>query len=505
MAKAQTKIDFDDVPPSASAMMEALRAFGYELQTAIADLIDNSIFAGAKNVRLNVHWEGENSSISIVDDGIGMSEETLREAMRLGSRNPLEARDPKDLGRFGLGMKTASLSQCRCLTVCSKQKGSSPAIRRWDLDHIASTNEWHLLKEARETSGNSFECLDSMESGTVVLWEFMDRLVGGMQEDKESDHKLFLDHIATVKAHLAMVFHRYMQTPDGLKIWINTIRVEPWDPYLQNEDATQRPGEESLKIHGETVNVRPYVLPHHSKIEKRTHEIAAGPNGWNAHQGFYIYRNKRLLLPGDWLGLGFKKEEHFKLARIQVDIPNSLDFDWHIDVRKSKAKPPLILRRDLKRIAKLTRQLASDIYRHRGKVISREGSSDHIFCWQKKVKHGKIFYSVNRDIPLVKDLIGRKCECKPKVKALLRLLEETVPVSWIVMNNSKEPDSQSIPFEDTASEELLILMQVVYESMISSGMTSDEAKIRLIRIEPFDRFPEVIAAFFENITGETDE
>src|SRR5579872_5411751 len=130
--RPSNKPDFDIVAPDASAMIESLRAFGYDLPTAIADLIDNSISAGAKNVWLNFRWNGPDSFISVADDGCGMSRTTLINAMRAGSRSPLDPRTPADLGRFGLGLKTASFSQCRRLTVASKEKKNSTCIRRWD-------------------------------------------------------------------------------------------------------------------------------------------------------------------------------------------------------------------------------------------------------------------------------------------------------------------------------------------------------------------------------------
>ena len=103
----------EEVPPSASAMIESMRAYGYSTPMGIADLIDNSIFAGATRVWLNFHWSGADSFISIADNGHGMSEEQLVSAMKLGSQNPLEVRPKKDLGRFGLGFKADFEAFCR--------------------------------------------------------------------------------------------------------------------------------------------------------------------------------------------------------------------------------------------------------------------------------------------------------------------------------------------------------------------------------------------------------
>ena len=149
--------EYDDCAPDASAMVESMRAYGYTLSTAIADLVDNSIAAKCKNVWLSFEWGGQNSWISVTDDGKGMSEKVLVNAMRLGSLSPLEERDPSDLGRFGLGLKTASFSQARRLTVISRTRSVQESIRRWDLDHLAQpeVKGWQLLRTLHRESGEA--------------------------------------------------------------------------------------------------------------------------------------------------------------------------------------------------------------------------------------------------------------------------------------------------------------------------------------------------------------
>ncbi|MGH7989730.1 MAG: ATP-binding protein, partial [Limisphaerales bacterium] len=170
--------DCDLAEPFASSMSESLRAFGYDLPSAIADLVDNSIFAEARSIWIDFNWDGENSSICVTDDGRGMTEKEILDAMRPGSRNPLDARDPKDLGRYGLGLKTASFSQCRRLTVRSTRKGNKESVTRcWDLDFIREKNKWLLLRNAREQSEPCLNRLRKMNHGTSVLWEKMDRIV----------------------------------------------------------------------------------------------------------------------------------------------------------------------------------------------------------------------------------------------------------------------------------------------------------------------------------------
>jgi hypothetical protein len=289
----------DIVEPRASAMIESLRAFGYNIQTAIADLIDNSISAGATNIWLSFCWDGANSHISIRDDGHGMTEAQLISAMRPGSQSPLEKRKQDDLGRFGLGLKTASFSQCRRLTVASRSKNHSVAIRRWDLDYVNQVDEWRLLRAPAEGSAQKFNDLETASCGTSILWECLDRVVGEAKVDNQKAQDDFLEAVEVVENHLSIVFHRFLEKRDRLKLWINQHPVQPWNPFLPNAQATQILPLEPLTFKGETMWVQPYVLPHHSKIDLDTYNKAAGLNGWNAQQGFYVYRNERLLVAGD--------------------------------------------------------------------------------------------------------------------------------------------------------------------------------------------------------------
>ena len=291
------------VEPRASALIESLRALGYTTKTALADLIDNSIFAGTKTVWLDFCWMKKDSYITLRDDGRGMSEEQLVEAMRPGTKGPLEERAKNDLGRFGLGMKTASFSQCRRMTVVSATGMGKQVSRSWDLDYVAKTNRWQLLRNPPPSTSDIMDELPKTVHGTTVIWENLDRIFSSTGCDDEKDYGRFLDLAVQVKEHLAMVFHRYLQA-GSLGIVVNGIELQGWDPYIAKKDGAQTLSEEVLRFHGAKVVVRPYVLPHESKLSPEAHKAAGGPLGWNAQQGFYVYREGRLLLAGDWLGLG---------------------------------------------------------------------------------------------------------------------------------------------------------------------------------------------------------
>lgn len=247
----------------------------------------------------------------------------------------------------------------------SRRPGEVPAHWCWSHDHVAATNRWELIHQL--TKPQLLEECQKLPGGTIVLWEEMDRLT--KDTDKHNDKHLanFLKAAASVKRHLSMVFHRFLMS-NLLKIDFNGNPVEPWDPYLHGQPGLQPQAEEWL-VDGQVL-VKGYVLPHISLLTTANHEKGGGPGGWNAQQGFYIYRNERLLVAGSWLGM-FKKEEHYKLARIRLDITNQQDADWQIDIKKSVARPPDALRDELRRIADSVRRLAVEVYRHRGKVLQR--------------------------------------------------------------------------------------------------------------------------------------
>lgn len=488
--------DFDVAAPHAASLIESLRAFGYELPTALADLVDNSISAGATNIWVDFHWDGENSVIAVTDDGDGMAEEKLVSAMRPGSQNPLTVREPRDLGRFGLGLKTASFSQCRCVTVRSVVRGGTPATRCWNLDHVARVNEWQLLRRGDAAAEEHFGRLGKISKGTAVVWQKIDRLVAGQCTESERDQQLFLQRAETVRRHLGMVFHQLMAGTRGIKLLLNGRAVEAWDPFLAGEPATQTLAVTRLKLRGEVVEVEPFVLPHNSKLTRPKHESGAGPRGWNAHQGFYIYRNRRLLVPGDWLGFGWAKEEHYKLARIRVEVPNALDHDWAIDVTKSRALPPAAFRDDLRRIGERTRSDAKRVYSHRGAKLTPQTDADRVLLWEPTAKHDKMFYRLNRQHPLLERAFAASSN-RSALNALLRLVEETVPLPHIAIENSEKPNSLPGPFEQASESQIREVMEQAFHSLVATGYGPKEAVNRLRTIWPFELFPALFQSLSE--------
>lgn len=489
-------MEYELVEPRAAALVESLRAFGYDLGSAIADLIDNSISAGAKNIWIEFIWDGENSLIGVSDDGQGMEDSILRNAMRLGSQNPNTPRSAKDLGRFGMGMKTASFSQCRCVTIRSKIKSSQTTTKRWDLDHLARTDAWQVLLNARENAETHFERLVDLRSGTCVLWQTLDRIPGVRRGATEKDRETFFRQCEIVEQHLGLTFHRILQSSQGAKLFINNRAILPDDPFFITA-ATQILQEQNVVDSvGNEILIEPFVMPHESKLADSGARAKAGDSrDWRAKQGFYIYRQDRLLVAASWFGFrGWRKDEFHKLARIRISLTNSSDEEWQIDVTKQKASPPESLKACLQRIGRYTRERAKKVYSFRGsRTSSRTATSKH-FVWEQIDKHGETSFSVNREHPLIasllKDPAGNK---KRDFVNALKLIEQSIPVRLIASVERVDTIDSLSPDSSKNPEEIQAMLVQAWRGLREQGFDHTQAISLLSAWEPFDNFPDLLA------------
>ena len=483
-------------PPRAMAMLESLRGLGYSTGAALADIIDNSVSAGAAEVRLDFAWDGPRSRITILDDGRGMSDGELESAMRLGDRNPLEARSTSDLGRFGMGLKTASFSQCRRLTVAAVKDGVASCLR-WDLDELAADPEggWLLFEGPARGSESFLDGLNGRKSGALVLWEQLDRVVtAGYTSDD------FHDLIDLVERHLAMVFHRLLQGPRArLRLSINGRAVEAWDPFMTGHPAKPwaSPPTNHPTSYG-TVTVQAHVLPHRDKLSPAEFEENAGPAGWTAQQGFYVYRNERLLVAGGWLGLGnsraWNREEAHRLARIRLDIPNTADADWKIDVRKSTARPPVSIRPWLTLLAENTRERARRVFAFRGSPAPAKGNVPIEQAWRVDRVNAGVRYRIELSHPSVAAVMESAGSLAPLIKSMLRVIEETVPVQRIWLDTAENKDTPRTGFEGEPNAAVIEVARVLFDDLVErKGLSVEEARKSMSHTEPFQKYPALVA------------
>jgi anti-sigma regulatory factor (Ser/Thr protein kinase) len=362
----------EQVVPAAARTISSLREIGYELPQAVADLVDNSVAAGATSVSVDLHFDGTDSWIRIADNGFGMDAATLTESLRYGSARDYE---DEDLGKFGFGLKAASTSQCRRVVVASRVAPTRARIeaRALDLAHIERTNRWEILVvEPSERPPHLVEPLQ-MNTGTVVLWEDLDRVLdykdpwGGWAKRK------LLEQADAIAEHLGMVFHRYLSGEvrgPKIQILVNGSNVEAWDPFCRNEPATTALPEHDFRVASDNglgiVHLRPYVLPDKADFSDSTAwQRASGPLKWNRQQGLYIYRAGRLIQWGGWSRIR-TVDEHSKLARVALDFSPNLDAAFGINISKAIVKLPADLRDEIEPVINQVVRVASERYRKGG-------------------------------------------------------------------------------------------------------------------------------------------
>lgn len=482
-----------NLPPYAPTLIESTRAIGYSLESAVADIIDNSIAASATMVNI-FFFPIDGAYVSVLDNGVGMNDAELDLAMQYGSKNPVETRDSNDLGRFGLGLKTASLSQCRSLTVITKQ-ADTVIGRRWDIDHVIAVGDWSLLiLDTDEIAAvPEIDKLMTLPSGTLVVWQNLDRLKAG-----EFNFEMALGRkIDNVRSHLSLVFHRYLSGESGItkiRLSINDEAILPIDPFLKDK-STRPMDDEILMIHGEKITVRPYILPHISRMTAEEIRILGGKDGLRKQQGFYVYRNKRLLTWGTWFRM-MRQGDLSKLARIQVDIPNSLDELWTLDIKKSSALPPAEVRKNLEIIISRIAEKSKRTWTFRGK---REISDKAVHIWNRmKNPQGGIYYEINRSHPMIEQMTSDNPGVQKLLFSLFQQIEHGLPLNqlYVDLNNDEQLINDQ---EQTASD--------IYGALISmlSGCSSSAEKLAVLdtmsSIEPFSSYPETFEAIRKEISN----
>ena len=451
--------EFIDATPSAALLIESIRDIGYSLETAIADLVDNSISAGANNIKILLINDSDNQPfLSVEDDGEGMSEEELLSAMRLGSKDPNIVRPKNDLGRFGLGLKTASFSQCRQLTVESFKSGKSTSMT-WDLDLVRQKNAWVVRK-------NFYV---DREIGTKIIWNKIDRT-------KLEINSVYTNSILNnICEHLSLVFHRFIDgsssTEKKVNIYINGNLLESYNPFNESNIATIKSEKRVYSYKGGNIKIQSFVLPSRLKIDHDEWKKYEGEGGYAKNQGFYVYRANRLIIKGTWFGL-LKKSEFTKLCRVRIDIDNDLDTDWKIDVKKSKASPPKQIRDFLGEFMASVEIQGKRVYFR----IPQKSKDDEMPIWQKVSKDSKSYYVINRSHPLINKFLS---ENKNNF-AYLKLFENTIPYYDIFSLLSS--DKESVVTWQEENEEDLNSIKELINLLKKSKMKSEKI---LTQIEYF--------------------
>jgi len=422
--------------PNPANLIEGLRDFGYTLESALADIIDNSISAGASRIDILAEKGDTGHRIAVLDDGIGMSKNELREAMRLAGRNPLERRVGSDLGRFGLGLKTASFSQCRRLTVATR-RSSRLHVAVWDLDYVAKTDRW-LIIEPKVTAGLPW--IDRIgDTGTLVIWENLDRLDEALASVEDEDAR-FNRRVVESISHLELVFHRFLVREgkvDSVEIRLNGQRLSPFDPFARAHPATVVGPIEDFRTADGVVRIQPFTLPHHSKASAQEWDRIGGSEGFIKNQGFYVYRARRLIVWGTWFGLA-RQSERTKLARVKIDLPNDMDDAWKINVLKAHAQPPAAVRERLKRLIDQLLATSRRVYAHKGQKTVSEAE---LPVWTRVQSKTGIFYQPDLQHPAVQSLMSElDAGQQNQLISVMNLLAKALPVDSLLLDMTDHPE-----------------------------------------------------------------
>ncbi|MEK5547458.1 ATP-binding protein [Paenibacillus sp. FSL L8-0689] len=389
--------------PSATPVIQALRSLGYNAGTAIADLVDNSIDAKATKITLEFKCLVNDGTIIIADNGSGMDENMLQIAMNIGSKDPRANRQPSELGRFGMGLKTASFSLGKRLSVLTKNQGVY-AQRCWDLDHVSQCNEWQLFTEIPNEVRELMSEIEG-DSGTVICIDKLDRFMGAGTANTIHESSFFTK-VRRIHNHLEFVFHSIIEY-GKVQIILNGNVLDPWDPFMNKHPSTLEGETQVLNINKNRIKVKYYVLPHASFLNEQEYKRAGGNRGWRDHQGLYIYRENRLLHYGDWLGM-FQKDTSSQLARIRIDLPNTADDDWQVDIKKSAVIPPDNAKTRLESIAKFVRKISRDIFYFRTQgAHSNQTFKGSLNTWELSGSDEGQQFILNRNHPVLSEIQKR--------------------------------------------------------------------------------------------------
>ena len=478
---------------NAGNFIDSYRSIGYSMETAIADIIDNSIAANATEIRINMVWEDYEKSrpyVEIIDNGIGMSDSELIEAMRFACKSPLELRDVSDLGRFGLGLKSASFSQCRVFTVVSKRERFSLGCKRWNIDFIKE-NGFQVLDCTADEVGMS----DSLiyEHGTVVRWTDLDQLNIPEEAETSQKDKYWRQIMKRVHDHISITYGSFK---NKIELFFNDNPIELWDPFLVDNLGTKVVTDEFIILDGHQIKITTYILP--NKLEESELAKATMGKSLSELQGFYLYRSNRLIKYGGWFNLPkMTNREAYRLARIRIDIDNSMDLSWHIDVKKENASfPPAVVDKFLN-FAKAARTKSASIFRSKGKTLRRTNSNDlnASFLWSYGVKGTKAFYAINRENPMVKSLLNSlEGSQKDLFEMLIKSLENYIPVQSLIETESK---SEGTYVENEASDISDSEIERTFLELIDSMIEDDNCEFftaaKFLRgMEPFVNHLEIV-------------
>jgi hypothetical protein len=438
----------EDASPDPKSHIKTLMRIGYTMSSAVSDILDNSITAQSKTIHIHSLPGLAQPNLSIVDDGIGMSPDELTANMKIGCKDPSDERSKGDLGRFGSGMKTASFSQARRLTVISKKEGYPLCAAIWDIDRIEKENKWCLEILDSDEILNHPNCLigATETQGTQIIWEKL-ACLNRNSHSLDSD-SILAANLVDLDKYISLHFHKFMEGKNKCNFMINGRKISPTDPFLTRSPGYQEGRSEKLRCKGGYIEINTHVLPHFKRIDSKLLDGLGGASGIVQNQGLYIYREGRLINAGGWLGLA-KISQLGALARVEVNVPSALDHEWSTDVKKASLQLPPRIKKELKKFLSDPIKRSKKVYSYRGKL----DQANHYWNIKEDQYEKTISYQIsaeNHDLSaLFKSLTS---EQRSDLIKYLGQLAEYLPLNHIYQKMSEAPKEIS---QDNVTNDLL--------------------------------------------------
>jgi histidine kinase/DNA gyrase B/HSP90-like ATPase len=475
---------YEDAAPNPEHLIKSIAEQGYSLETALADLMDNSIAANANMIEVLIDTSSEPFTLFLADNGLGMSEEALKKNMQFPSASPESERKSKDLGRFGLGMKTASFSQTRRLTVLSKEKGSKIySGRTWDVEYL-KLNGWRIIVNSAEEinelvdrykkiSSEHLSKFDDFEPNTIIIWNGLYKFENYLEE-KNRKEALSKEITQITTDYLSLVFHRFLEDKENpLKIRINNSIIDPFNPFLIDEADLRSLEPKQGDFSGETIKIEGYVLPSRS-IEESKSPISIWTTKYRGlldMEGMYVYRANRIILFGGWNGL-IRKAQRLQLARLKVEVGNSVDHLLHLNVAKSQIVIPHELKKAFESTIEELKTEAEREYYNRGiRKFSGSKTTNHAQLFERISSNKGALLEVNKNFPLIKLFIQNLSKDQSsKLNMILRMINTRINN---IRHVHEEKEFVGIEVQDGVSNSELI---TCIKQLLSSGISKEMIK-----------------------------
>lgn len=470
--------------PNPEFLIKSIAEQGYSLETALADLMDNSITANASRIEVLTKIDKEPFTLFLSDNGDGMSKESLKKNMQFPSKSPEDTRESNDLGRFGLGLKTASFSQTRAFTVLSRKKGTEFfSGLTWDVKHLKNSGKWEIIINSEEeileileqysnSSNDHQNSSNDFIPNTIVVWKGLYKFENFLDVKNKQD-ALKEEITNTTSEYLSIVFHKFMERQTNrVDIRINNTLVKPFNPF-PTDNSNLRALEPLQKEFGKDfVKIKGFVLPNSSIKETKENS-----NPWTPHnkslmdmEGLYIYRADRLILFGGWNGL-IKKMPRLQLGRLKIDIGNKVDHLFHLNVAKSQINIPHDLKNSfLRAIVDLKAEAQKEYFNHGLKTFTQKPSEHSSELFYKTATNKGVLLRINDEFSLLKSL---KSSLNDKQKAELNFI---LKMSSNLINKVRQVDNVEIT--GNAVKDGISIDEIVksINELLNLGMSKDQIK-----------------------------